>query len=481
MDTKLKTKLMKKLVLSMFCAASAIVAMSQDFTITGTVVDAGGNPVNNQMIWIYTDSTAFFNYYGTATTDVNGEYTHVVTNGAQVGPNIDYYVETNSNCNPNTTLQVMLSNNQGTVTSGVADFTTCINTTGNCASSFYVVDSSGYYYFFDTSTGAGPFTYSWDFGDGNTSTQQNPIHMYGSYGTYTVCLTITDGSCTNTSCQTIVYSSNGNGNCATSFYATNNGAGTYTFYEFSNMNASSWSWDFGDGNVGTGQNPTHTYALPGTYTVCLVASNLFCSDTFCSTINYTGQCQAEFYPYEDSTNNVIYLIDLSSGTGTMTYFWDFGDGNTSTLQYPTHVYANSGFYNVCLTITDNIACTSTYCDSVGFTLFGGPNSHHNGFTINVIPASSVGVDEVVEILTDMNVYPNPANENTTLEYNATEDGNHSIILTDITGKVVMNENYNAQKGNNRLNLNLNSIESGMYLITVADANGNQTTLRITKQ
>ncbi len=150
------------------------------------------------------------------------------------------------------------------------------------------------------------------------------------------------------------------------------------------------------------------------------------------------------------------------------------------MQFPSHVYANSGFYTVCLTITDNNSCTSTYCDSLGFTLFGGPNSHQNGFTLNVIPASSVGVEEVI-VLTDMNVYPNPANDNATLEYNTTEAGNHSIIITDITGKIVMTENYSAQQGNNRLNLNLNGIEAGMYLITVADANGNQSTMRITKQ
>lgn len=475
--------MIKKLLLTLFCASSAIFSMAQDFTVTGTVIDANSNPVNGQTIWIYTDSTGFFNYYGTATTDATGSFTHIVTNGAQTGPNVDYYVVTNDNCSPASTLTVMLSNNQGTTTSGVATFTTCAPM--SCSASFVATDSAGTgnVFFYNTSTGSN-LSYYWDFGDGNTSTVAYPWHQYTTSGTYTACLTVSDGSgnCTNTTCQVITIG-NVSPNCAVSFYATNNGAGTYSFYDFSSMNATSWHWDFGDntGNISTLQNPTYTYASTGTYTVCLTASNGICTSTYCYTVNYTGTCQAQFYSYQDTLNHVIYLIDLSTGGAGLQYFWDFGDGNTSTQQYPSHVYANAGFYTVCLTITDNSSCTSTYCDSLGFTLFGGPNSHQNGFTINVIPASSVGVNEVVEVLTDMNVYPNPANENATLEYNATEGGNHSIIVTDITGKVVMNENYSAQKGNNRLNLNLNNLESGMYLITVGDSNGHQSTLRITKQ
>ncbi len=474
--------MIKKLLLSLFCATSALVAMTQDFTVTGTVVDANSNPVYNQTIWIYADSNMFFNYTSTATTDVTGNFTHIITNGAQIGPNIDYYVETNNNCVPNAGLQVILSNNQGTITSGVATFTTCAPAPVSCNASFTAIDSAntGYVYFQSTVTGTAPFSYFWDFGDGNTSILQNPWHQYAA-GSYTACLTVTDGtSCTTTYCDSIVIG-NQTPNCTASFYATNNGAGTYSFYDFSPMNATSWAWDFGDGNTSNLQNPTHTYTAIGTYTVCLTASNGICTGTYCYTVNYSGQCQANFYSFQDSINNVIYLIDLSQGGAGLTYFWDFGDGNTSNLQYPSHVYANAGFYTVCLTITDNSSCTSTYCDSLGFTLFGGPNAHQNGFTINVIPASSVGVEEAPEVLTDMNVYPNPANENATLEYNATEGGNHSIIITDITGKIVTTENYNAQQGNNRLNLNLDTIEAGMYLITVADANGNQSTLRITKQ
>lgn len=391
---------MKKILLSLICAATGMVAIGQDFTITGTVLDNNSNPMPNHLIYITADSSVM-SYYNEVYTDANGNYSDVVVNGAQIGPNVDYMVWTYDYCFPNGNFQsATLSNSQGTISSGVADFTVCDSTqSGNCLASFYGYDStnSGDYYFVDMSYGSG-LTYAWDFGDGNTSNQQYP---------------------------------------------------------------------------------SHTFA-PGTYSVCLTVIGASCTDTYCQTITVGGPaCNAYFYSYVDSLNSTLYVVNLSNNTsGTLTYAWDFGDGNTSNLQYPSHTYANVGMYTVCLTVAD-MFCTSTYCDTIGITQFMVDGSR-SGFTLNVTAPSALGLDEEINSITEFNAYPNPATDMVSLEYTSLSSGNHSITLNDITGKLIYNENFSAQKGNNRKQINLNNVEAGIYLVTIADENGTLNHIRLIK-
>lgn len=79
-------------------------------------------------------------------------------------------------------------------------------------------------------------------------------------------------------------------------------------------------------------------------------------------------CSADFTIHSDTTNPgfSFYFYDQSTGgSGSITsWYWDFGDGTHSMLQYPGHMYANIGYYNICLTITTDSGCTSTLCDSI---------------------------------------------------------------------------------------------------------------------
>jgi len=389
----------KRILLSLIGAVTGMVAFAQNFTITGTITDANANPVPNHEVYISGDSVVF-NYYNTVVTDANGNYTDVIANGAQVGPNIDFYIATYDYCIPSGGWQsATLSNNQGTITSGIADFVICDSAAVyNCSASFYGYDqnNSGNYYFVEMSYGS--LTYAWDFGDGNTSTQQYPSHTFAP-GTYSVCLTVTGSNCTDTYCQTI----------------TVGGAA----------------------------------------------------------------CNASFYSYTDSLNSTVYLVNNSnSSNGGTSYFWDFGDGNTSNLQYPIHTYANLGMYTVCLTIADS-SCTSTYCDTIGITQLMADGSR-NGFTLNVTAPSALGIEEEMNTITEFTAYPNPATENVSLEYTSLFAGNHTITLNDVTGKLIYTENYSAQKGNNLKQINLNGIEAGIYLVTIANENGMLNHIRLIK-
>jgi PKD repeat protein len=133
--------------------------------------------------------------------------------------------------------------------------------------------------FTDTSTGS-PTSWAWTFGDGGTSSEQNPQHTYTAPGLYTVTLTATNeyGSDTETKTDYItVY-----GPVTAQFTATPT-AGlaplTVQFTDLSTGGPTSWLWTFGDGNTSTAQNPQHTYTTPGTHTVTLTASHPYDSDT----------------------------------------------------------------------------------------------------------------------------------------------------------------------------------------------------------
>jgi PKD repeat protein len=241
--------------------------------------------------------------------------------------------------------------------------------------------------FVDLSTNS-PTSWQWDFGDGNTSTTQNPSHTYLANGTYTVCLIASNACGTDTFCTSLSVA----GCVPPVANWTSVTAGlTVNFSDLTTNSPTTWSWDFGDGSaLGTTQNPSHVYATVGTFTVCLIASNVCGIDTICFPIN-TG-CNSPVAGFTRiPTNLSVAFTDVSSGTPT-SWLWDFGDGNTSTLQNPTHVYAATGTYNVCLTATNtcgsNTTCTviTVNCPApvASFTFT------NTGLTLNLTSTSTGG-------------------------------------------------------------------------------------------
>ncbi|MFH2143867.1 MAG: T9SS type A sorting domain-containing protein [Bacteroidota bacterium] len=116
----------------------------------------------------------------------------------------------------------------------------------------------------------------------------------------------------------------------------------------------------------------------------------------CVSIAYTIQaqsyCLAQFSMTIDSSYNAVFVDMSTSQSGTVTgWFWNFGDGTSSTLQNATHQFSPSGgIYIICLTISTDDSCTSTYCDSL---FIGGTPGQCSGFGVNIVvsPTSGNGV------------------------------------------------------------------------------------------
>ncbi len=199
--------------------------------------------------------------------------------------------------------------------------------------------------------------YNWNFGDGGTSTAQNPTHTYAAPGTYNVTLTVTNATgCTGTITQTVTVLPNPVAN----FTYNGNQCLTGNSFNFTNTSAggTTWNWNFGGGTPGTStaQNPTGiSYAAPGTYTVTLDASAAGCTDQ--ATVNIV------VYPEPTVTANGTNLSCAGANDGTLTangaggtpgYTYNWMPGN---MNGANQTGLGAGTYTV--TITDLNGCTST--------------------------------------------------------------------------------------------------------------------------
>ncbi|MFQ5711223.1 MAG: PKD domain-containing protein [Candidatus Geothermarchaeales archaeon] len=203
----------------------------------------------------------------------------------------------------------------------------------------------------------------WDFGDGSTSTDQNPKHRYGDDGAYTVKLTVTDddGASDAVSKQVNVLNIEPDASFAYSPEKPTD-LDDVKFMDQSNDPdgaIASWLWDFGDGSTSTDQNPTHKYADDGAYTAVLkVTDDDGASSTYSKTITVTNVppiAEFTYSPEKPTSQDDIQFVDKSSDPdgNIASYEWDFGDGTISTEQNPKHRFRKDGTYTVKLTVTDD--------------------------------------------------------------------------------------------------------------------------------
>jgi PKD repeat protein len=267
----------------------------------------------------------------------------------------------------------------------------------------------------------------------------------------------------------------------TDLSTSSNPANSYSFFT---PGVSGASYVYLQPNTTTG---TFQYPSNGSYSYgfTIFDSITGCSDYFFDSITVTGisnptSCMASFILLQDSLNPSIYNCWNTSTGGSpavgLVYFWDFGDGTTSTLAYPTHTYSNLGTFTLCLTVSEpNGNCTTTYCDTVIVSVKA------SGTTLNVLPPGATASINELENLTALTLYPSPTENNFTIDFSALQGGTASISIVDVSGKINSSTSHVIHQGNNKLNFNASELKSGIYFVKITDEKSKSTqTLRLIK-
>jgi hypothetical protein len=222
----------------------------------------------------------------------------------------------------------------------------------------------------------------------------------------------------------------------------------YAFDEYWGLAAadSSYEWNYGDSQTWTNSvNGSHTYTTAGTYNVKLASEMLgyytTCHDTMTMSLTVMPQVASGF-TYDATMEPMISFME--SATGEMSYLWDFGDGNTSSLPNPTHTYANTGNYTVTLTV-------SGFC---------GTN-----MTTQVVNITTTGIQDATGNF-DVNAFYN--SDASLLNVTLPASSNATVEVYNIVGKLIYTESaINAASKS----ISLNGLSAGTYVVRVKTANG----------
>lgn len=229
------------------------------------------------------------------------------------------------------------------------------------------VSSQGYYY--------------WDFGDNQYNYNvQNPVHVYGANGIYTVTIFINDSTmnCSSSLSQTLAIS---NVSCSLNAGLSANVNGAYVSYMNSTAGSypgTTYTLNFGDGNSTTFTNNNfiswgHSYATSGSYTVTLTAYNSStCTSTYTTVINVTvAPCNLNAgFTYTINNNGYVNFANTTTGANMWSgYYWSFGNGGSAYTANPGPQFYAPGTYTVSLNVTDSISgpCSDSYSTVITVT------------------------------------------------------------------------------------------------------------------
>ena len=358
---------MKKLTTFILLFWSISLMAQFDFEVTGSVTDvANGNPVPNQEIYlaVFDAADSTFIMDDMTLTDDAGNYEY--ENSLDIG--VALLQVGTMDCNGNlVSAYHMISPANNSV---VQDFEICTDNGGGgeCHAEFEYEQSDNLTIDFVNLSSGEDLMYYWDFGDGFTAEEENPVHTYPAAGEYLVTLYIaeSDSSCFDVYEDMVFVEGAGGGECH-AFFTYEQDDATFVFTDMSDGEDLMYYWTFGDGSNSQEENPTHTYMEGGEYLVTLyiAASDSSCFDVYEEMVSVeggSGNCHAYFeYEQEEAS---FYFTNMSDGEDLM-YYWTFGDGSNSQEENPTHTYMEGGEYLVTLYIAvSDSSCFDVYDEMV---------------------------------------------------------------------------------------------------------------------
>jgi hypothetical protein len=228
------------------------------------------------------------------------------------------------------------------------------------------------------------------------------------------------------------------------------------------------------------------YVNPGAFEECNNVIDNDCDgmiDEDCGGLD----CSANIILLTDSVLNgagnayEVWVINATSLSGN-TFVWNTGDGNTLTGAFPTYTYSELGTYTLCVYVTNAAGCVDSACVTFSVNPDGSVSpggALQQTFTLNVSAEGPVGVDEMV-IANEMTVYPNPAQDQTTLAWTSQQKENGTYFIYGMNGQLMASSKFQGVIGRNQVQLNTSEWSSGIYQIVMVSENGTQRSAQVVK-
>jgi hypothetical protein len=186
--------------------------------------------------------------------------------------------------------------------------------------------------------------------------------------------------------------------------------------------------------------------------------------------------------YDTLTNSFNLTLDSITNTQAVAYHWDFGDGSSSNLQFPSHTYLIDTTYNVCLTIYKLNGDSCTYCHIIGKD-YQGHIIKSAGFNLNVKGQGNIGVNEIMNGKAELMVYPNPCGEK--LLVTSYQLLVNTIEVTDVLGRILLVRQAHYDVGSHAeersISIDVTNYPSGLYFLKATDEKGNSYNAKFVKQ
>jgi len=307
-----------------------------------------------------------------------------------------------------------------------------------------------------TNTSERATTNHWDFGNGETSDEENPVYTYPQDGIYNVVLTAENEYGTDEFEMEIEIS----------FYILNMPIAQFEIanndptIEFTNTSerATTNHWDFGNGETSDEVNPVYTYPQDGIYIVVLTVENEYGTDEFEMEIEISFYILNMPIAQFEITNNDPTISFINTSEKADTYLWNFGDGETSVEDNPIHKYLEDGDYEVSL-----IAYNEYSSDTMKL----------------VIVISTAGI-ETIEGVDGLSLFPNPATSVINIGFESTRSQEIEFSIIDLYGRNIWSKDVVISTGNYIENIYLENYSKGVYYICIQSDKGKLTRKLIIK-
>ena len=381
--------IVKILLVMLVLAGTPMMCSATTMTITGTVVEGKGEPVGGVTVGLYSGVDIILLGRTLKSVSTGKDGTFIMSADLSPGYGYTLVATTTGYQSGRESFTVPLLSKIttiGPVTITVARLNAAPTAQANGPYSGTVGEMVAFSSTGSTDSDGTISEYRWNFGDGTGNVlDTNPNHVFSVAGSYTVSLMVTDNdgatdtdtaSCDIVSASPVAFVDgpySGEVDQPISFNSAGSSDPDGTII--------SYLWDFGDGETSNEPDPTHTYSTEGTYPVTLTVTDdagfTGMDNTDCTvSLPPNEPPVAEVNgPYEGSEDSTISYNSAGSSDpdGTIiSYLWDFGDGETSIEENPSHDYAEPGTYSVSLTVTDDrggvqtIAATVTVSAKAGF-------------------------------------------------------------------------------------------------------------------